>query len=259
MIARRDQPANRGRAARRDGRGALGRQRALRGARRRARSSRACATHAAPPARVPARSAPRSGARSTRCRSTRRRRRNGRGARPAERKEQVLDKLQITGGRRLEGEVRASGAKNAALPILAAGLLADAPVTIGNVPHLHDVTTMIELLGRMGVGVTVGEGDARRGGRRARSTKPSRPTNSSRRCARRSSCSARCSRATARRACRCRAAARSARGRSTCTSPDSRRWAPRSRSRAATSMRRPDGCRARGSCSTPSPSPAPRT
>ena len=58
---------------------------------------------------------------------------------------------------RLDGEVRASGAKNAALPILAAGLLADAPVTIGNVPHLHDVTTMISLLGRMGVGVTVGE------------------------------------------------------------------------------------------------------
>jgi len=53
--------------------------------------------------------------------------------------------------------VRASGAKNAALPILAAGLLADAPVTIGNVPHLHDVTTMIGLLGRMGVGVTVGD------------------------------------------------------------------------------------------------------
>jgi UDP-N-acetylglucosamine 1-carboxyvinyltransferase len=53
--------------------------------------------------------------------------------------------------------VRASGAKNAALPILAAGLLADAPVTIGNVPHLHDVTTMIALLGGMGVGVTIGD------------------------------------------------------------------------------------------------------
>lgn len=53
--------------------------------------------------------------------------------------------------------MRASGAKNAALPILAAGLLCDAPVTIGNVPHLHDVTTMIGLLGRMGVAVTVGD------------------------------------------------------------------------------------------------------
>jgi UDP-N-acetylglucosamine 1-carboxyvinyltransferase len=69
-----------------------------------------------------------------------------------------MDKLQISGGIRLSGEVRASGAKNAALPILAAGLLADAPLTIGNVPHLHDVTTMIELLGRMGAGVTVAEG-----------------------------------------------------------------------------------------------------
>jgi UDP-N-acetylglucosamine 1-carboxyvinyltransferase len=68
-----------------------------------------------------------------------------------------LDQLQIKGGRRLSGEVRASGAKNAALPILAAGLLADAPVTIGNVPHLHDVTTMIGLLGGMGVAVTVGD------------------------------------------------------------------------------------------------------
>jgi UDP-N-acetylglucosamine 1-carboxyvinyltransferase len=68
-----------------------------------------------------------------------------------------VDKLQITGGRRLAGEVRASGAKNAALPILAAGLLADAPVTVGNVPHLHDVTTMIGLLAQMGVAVTVGD------------------------------------------------------------------------------------------------------
>jgi UDP-N-acetylglucosamine 1-carboxyvinyltransferase len=68
-----------------------------------------------------------------------------------------LDKLQITGGRPLEGEVRISGAKNATLPILAAALLADGPVTIGNVPHLQDVTTMIELLARMGVTVTVDE------------------------------------------------------------------------------------------------------
>jgi len=56
--------------------------------------------------------------------------------------------------------VRASGAKNAALPILAAGLLTDAPVTIRNVPKLHDVTTMIRLLSRMGVVVTTGEGGA---------------------------------------------------------------------------------------------------
>ncbi len=66
-----------------------------------------------------------------------------------------MDKLQIHGGKPLEGEVRISGAKNAALPILAATLLSDTPVTVGNVPHLRDVTTMIELLGRMGVSVTI--------------------------------------------------------------------------------------------------------
>jgi UDP-N-acetylglucosamine 1-carboxyvinyltransferase len=68
-----------------------------------------------------------------------------------------VDKLQITGGVPLEGEVRISGAKNATLPILAGALLADGPVTVGNVPHLQDVTTTIELLGRMGVTVTVDE------------------------------------------------------------------------------------------------------
>ncbi len=68
-----------------------------------------------------------------------------------------MDKLLINGGKPLEGEIRISGAKNATLPILAATLLADSPITIGNVPHLHDVTTTIELLGRMGVGVTIDE------------------------------------------------------------------------------------------------------
>jgi UDP-N-acetylglucosamine 1-carboxyvinyltransferase len=68
-----------------------------------------------------------------------------------------VDKLQIRGGVPLDGEVRISGAKNAALPILAATLLADSPVIVSNVPHLRDVTTMIELLGRMGASVTVDE------------------------------------------------------------------------------------------------------
>ncbi len=68
-----------------------------------------------------------------------------------------MDKLQIRGGTRLDGEVRISGAKNAALPILAGTLLAEGPASIGNVPHLRDVTTMIELLGRMGVSVTIDE------------------------------------------------------------------------------------------------------
>ena len=68
-----------------------------------------------------------------------------------------MDKLQIQGGTPLEGEVRISGAKNATLPILAAALLADDPVIIGNVPHLQDVTTTIELLGQMGASVTIDE------------------------------------------------------------------------------------------------------
>lgn len=68
-----------------------------------------------------------------------------------------MDKLSIVGGKRLSGSVRIAGAKNSALPILASGLLASEPVTIKNLPHLHDVTTMIELLGRMGVSMLVGD------------------------------------------------------------------------------------------------------
>ncbi len=68
-----------------------------------------------------------------------------------------MDKLLIEGGRRLYGEVRISGAKNAALPILAATLLSEAPVAIGNIPHLRDITTMLELLGGMGVKFLVDE------------------------------------------------------------------------------------------------------
>jgi UDP-N-acetylglucosamine 1-carboxyvinyltransferase len=68
-----------------------------------------------------------------------------------------VDRLQIQGGTPLDGEIRISGAKNAALPILAATLLVDGPVTVGNVPHLQDVTTTNELLGRMGVSVTIDE------------------------------------------------------------------------------------------------------
>ena len=66
-----------------------------------------------------------------------------------------MDKLLIEGGARLSGQVRISGAKNAALPILAGTLLATEPVTIRNVPHLKDVTTTISLLQTMGVQVTV--------------------------------------------------------------------------------------------------------
>jgi UDP-N-acetylglucosamine 1-carboxyvinyltransferase len=68
-----------------------------------------------------------------------------------------MDKLMITGGVPLSGDVRISGAKNAALPILAATLLADEPITISNVPHLRDITTTMELLGRMGARLVVDE------------------------------------------------------------------------------------------------------
>lgn len=68
-----------------------------------------------------------------------------------------MDKLIIRGGISLDGEIRISGAKNAALPILMGALLADSPVRVGNVPHLHDITTTLELLGRMGVTLTVDE------------------------------------------------------------------------------------------------------
>ena len=69
-----------------------------------------------------------------------------------------MDKLEITGGARLDGEVIVSGAKNAALPVLAATLLADGPVVLSNVPHLNDVTTTVKLLRRMGVDVLFHEG-----------------------------------------------------------------------------------------------------
>ncbi len=68
-----------------------------------------------------------------------------------------MDKLIITGNGSVAGEVWASGAKNAALPILCASLLADGPVVIGNLPHLQDITTTLELLGSMGVEPVMGE------------------------------------------------------------------------------------------------------
>jgi len=68
-----------------------------------------------------------------------------------------MDKLIITGGVPVDGEIRISGAKNAALPILASTLLADGPMVVSNVPHLQDVTTTMELLGAMGVHLVVDE------------------------------------------------------------------------------------------------------
>ena len=68
-----------------------------------------------------------------------------------------MDKLIIRGGKPLKGEVVISGAKNAALPIMAATLLANDNVTVANVPHLNDVTTMMDLLGQLGVQLIVDE------------------------------------------------------------------------------------------------------
>ena len=68
-----------------------------------------------------------------------------------------MDKLIISGGRTLSGDVRISGAKNAALPVLMAGLLTKETLHVRNVPHLHDITTTMELLGQMGVSLEVDE------------------------------------------------------------------------------------------------------
>ena len=68
-----------------------------------------------------------------------------------------MAKIVISGGEPLNGDVWISGAKNAVLPILASTLLADGPVSISNVPHLHDVTTTMELLGQMGVSLEIDE------------------------------------------------------------------------------------------------------
>jgi len=68
-----------------------------------------------------------------------------------------MDKLLITGKNELKGEIFASGAKNSALPVLAACLLAESPMKVSNLPHLNDVTTMIELLGSMGIDIMLNE------------------------------------------------------------------------------------------------------
>lgn len=68
-----------------------------------------------------------------------------------------MDKLIIKGGGPLSGEIRISGSKNSALPILAATILADSPIQIGNLPHLNDVTTMLALLRSMGLAITLNE------------------------------------------------------------------------------------------------------
>jgi len=68
-----------------------------------------------------------------------------------------MDKLIVTGGNSLKGEIRISGAKNAALPVLVASLLTPEPLLISNVPHLQDITTTMELLGHIGVRLVMGD------------------------------------------------------------------------------------------------------
>jgi len=68
-----------------------------------------------------------------------------------------MEKLKIIGGKRLSGTISCSGAKNAALPMLAATILTDKPVTFKNLPYLQDITTMFEILGSMGADITLNE------------------------------------------------------------------------------------------------------
>ncbi len=172
-----------------------------------------------------------------------------------------MDKLIITGGARLDGEIRISGAKNAALPILAATLLADGPVTVGNLPHLHDITTMIELFGRMGIEPVIDEKLSVEIDPRTIKTLVA-PYELVKTIARLDpgtgpdGCPFRRSRSGL-----CLAVARLVRARSTCTSAASRPWARRSKWKVATSRPRRlrVACAARTSSSTPSASPVPRT
>lgn len=68
-----------------------------------------------------------------------------------------MEKLRIVGGNKLSGSISCSGAKNAALPMLAATILSDQPVTFRNLPYLQDITTMFEILGSMGADITLNE------------------------------------------------------------------------------------------------------
>ena len=74
-----------------------------------------------------------------------------------------MPKIIVSGGAVLNGDVTISGAKNAVLPILCATLLADEPVEITNVPHLHDVITTVKLLGELGAKVSIDQGTLSRG------------------------------------------------------------------------------------------------
>src|SRR5919112_1520081 len=125
-----------------------------------------------------------------------------------------VDVIRVEGGARLAGEVRVVGAKNSALKLMAAALLAPGRTTITNVPRITDIAIMAEGLRRLGCGVEI---SPEAGGREKGRCWPAA-----------GSCGS-----------RTRAATRSGRGGWTCTSPASRGWAPRSRASTGTSSRPP--------------------
>ena len=135
-----------------------------------------------------------------------------------------MDRLFVTGGARLAGSVRISGAKNSALKLMAASLLAPGRSVLRNVPRIQDCFTMGEVLEHLGAGVVLG-GRGRRRSTRRTCPRSRRRTSSSGGCAPRSPSSARCWRGPVRRAWRCRVATTSARARSTSTSTGSGGWA----------------------------------
>ena len=74
-----------------------------------------------------------------------------------------MDRIQVRGGNRLNGEIRISGAKNAALPLMVASLLTDEPLTLASVPHLTDIAQLGEILAGLGVGLAAAFAVARIG------------------------------------------------------------------------------------------------
>ena len=70
-----------------------------------------------------------------------------------------MDRIRIRGGRQLKGQIRISGAKNAALPLMVASMLSDQPLTLHNVPRLADITTMMQLLRQHGVEIEATAGE----------------------------------------------------------------------------------------------------
>src|SRR5471030_1679258 len=159
-----------------------------------------------------------------------------------------MDKLLIQGGKRLAGDITISGAKNAALPILCAGLLTAGTLELSNVPKLHDVTTMLKLLGETGLKVTQDDHHVTLNG--SAIDKLEAPYDLVKTMRASILVLGPCWRASAKPRSRCRAAAPSVRVRSTSTSRACRRWAPRSPSKPATSTPSAKSSRARASSPT---------